>query len=1216
LLAGCDLISLHSFFFLGAHGAPDEKPKKKTRNPRQNQKSRKTKQVFTDDQLSYTSWFLDAFNHAMDAPVHVINLSIGGPDYLDRPFVDKVLEVTARGILLVSAIGNDGPLYGTLNNPADQPDVIGVGGVDRDGALAPFSSRGMSTWELPQGTGRAKPDVVAWARDVPGSRMDGGGCRTLSGTSVASPVVAGCVALLASTVAEEQRWGPRGLLNPASMKQALVEGARRVAGANQFEQGAGRVSLRDSQAVLAKMAGGGGEGGKWGDGNAAAPTAQQPQQQLRASLHPPRIDLTDCPYAWPYCKQPLHARAMPVVVNATILNALGPVGRVVGAPTFEPSPADGDGGRYLHVSFTWSETLWPWSGHLSVHAEVSPQASNFTGPATGTIRFRVESPAPQRSKAAEGGNGTAAPPDLAAAESFATDPKTGQPIRTSEVVVPFTARIAPPPPRHHRVLWDVFHSVRYPPGYLPRDNLDVRGDILDWHGDHPFTNYHDALDALLDNGYSVEILSSPSTCFDAKEYGALLIVDSEDEWYEEERRKLAADVKEQGLALVVFAEWYNAASLGSMRFYDDNTRSWWLPATGGGNVPAVNELLAEVGGEVPATDEAVLPGEEEDWEEEGEGGKEKKKSGGRTKVAVPAGPAIAFGDAIVKGDATVAGIAVNVAYGAAVARMPAGSWLHRAALADHAAPARQTARAAFGLGPGGDGGGGEEEDEGEGAKEEAASGAAAGRRRTRRAARRRVHLDGRVPEEAGERGRVGAGQRRQHGRHRRRALHQQPADDTAEDAGADGEPGDLPAQQKRGEHGALGVAPVGKGKVLLFADSNCLDSSHNSHRCHDLLLALLRRYAADTPEEEAKAASPLLEDDSARLGRQYTSSRWARTAAATAPLLAKHGKAEDKAAAAAARFAGPARRPGGAAAFDAVSFVRRRPHQAYMSAPCAFRARLGGPGAEGREESATTAGWACPAAWGGGEEDKGAPPPPPTAGAEDDDTAAAAATAKQGGAQPWAAATGGSGNNSTVRAPQATAGGGDQQEASKEEALPLAPPQQTTPPPPAAARPSALADAPRQREEEEERPPAPDAGLFSAALPSILRHALNLAFAICMVGGGAMVVLAWSRRRAAAAAASGGAAAGAGGAGGGRDDGAGSGAGGLFGRAGRLNPLRRLGTPAGVGSIALAERGTADEQARLLRAGGGGGSDAATAVAPPGLASSASRSGSRSALDV
>ena len=57
---------------------------------------------------------------------------------------------------MVSAIGNDGPNYGTLNNPADQNDVIGVGGIDFSNNIAAFSSRGMSTWELPGGYGRAK----------------------------------------------------------------------------------------------------------------------------------------------------------------------------------------------------------------------------------------------------------------------------------------------------------------------------------------------------------------------------------------------------------------------------------------------------------------------------------------------------------------------------------------------------------------------------------------------------------------------------------------------------------------------------------------------------------------------------------------------------------------------------------------------------------------------------------------------------------------------------------------------------------------------------------------------------------------------------------------------------------------------------------------------------------------------------------------------------
>jgi hypothetical protein len=43
-----------------------------------------------------------------------------------------VWELTANHIIMVSAIGNDGPLYGTLNNPADQMDVIGVGGINFD----------------------------------------------------------------------------------------------------------------------------------------------------------------------------------------------------------------------------------------------------------------------------------------------------------------------------------------------------------------------------------------------------------------------------------------------------------------------------------------------------------------------------------------------------------------------------------------------------------------------------------------------------------------------------------------------------------------------------------------------------------------------------------------------------------------------------------------------------------------------------------------------------------------------------------------------------------------------------------------------------------------------------------------------------------------------------------------------------------------------------
>lgn len=57
-----------------------------------------------------------------------------------------------------------------------------------------------------------------------------------TGTSVASPVVAGAIALLASGV-------PRQNLTPASVKQALCSTALRLQGPNMFEQGHGKLDL-------------------------------------------------------------------------------------------------------------------------------------------------------------------------------------------------------------------------------------------------------------------------------------------------------------------------------------------------------------------------------------------------------------------------------------------------------------------------------------------------------------------------------------------------------------------------------------------------------------------------------------------------------------------------------------------------------------------------------------------------------------------------------------------------------------------------------------------------------------------------------------------------------------------------------------------------------------------------------------------------------------
>ena len=72
----------------------------------------------------------------------------------------------------------------------------------------------------------------------------------------------------------------------------------------------------------------------------------------------------------------------------------------------------------------------------------------------------------------------------------------------------------------------------------------------------------------------------------------MLIVDAEEEYFPEEITKLREDIEQHGLSLIVVADWYNIEVMKKVKFYDENTRQWWMPDTGGANVPALNELLA------------------------------------------------------------------------------------------------------------------------------------------------------------------------------------------------------------------------------------------------------------------------------------------------------------------------------------------------------------------------------------------------------------------------------------------------------------------------------------------------------------------------------------------------------------------------------------------------------------------------------------------------
>ncbi|KIX84653.1 S8 family peptidase [Thermus filiformis] len=134
-----------------------------------------------DGEITYTA--LDAaLQKAKDLGARVVNLSLGGPA------TDSALGVTlsnlrSSGVVVVAAAGNDGA-EGILY-PARDPSVIAVGSVDGAKRKSSFSNCGP---EL---------DLVAPGEGVQVA-FKSGGYGSASGTSFASPMVAGVAALYMS----------------------------------------------------------------------------------------------------------------------------------------------------------------------------------------------------------------------------------------------------------------------------------------------------------------------------------------------------------------------------------------------------------------------------------------------------------------------------------------------------------------------------------------------------------------------------------------------------------------------------------------------------------------------------------------------------------------------------------------------------------------------------------------------------------------------------------------------------------------------------------------------------------------------------------------------------------------------------------------------------------------------------------------------------------
>ncbi|SEF24458.1 Serine protease, subtilisin family [Amycolatopsis pretoriensis] len=196
--------------------------------------------VLDDDGFGYESWVLAGMEWAAHSGAKAVNMSLGGgpTDGTDALSVglDALSEQT--GTLFVVAAGNDGEQGAyTVGSPGTAEAALTVGAVGRDESLASFSSRGPRL-----GDNAVKPDITAPGVGIVAARAAGTAMGDVvddhytaaSGTSMATPHVAGAVAILAQ---QHPDWTGRQL------KDALASTSRTANGLSVFEQGGGRVDV-------------------------------------------------------------------------------------------------------------------------------------------------------------------------------------------------------------------------------------------------------------------------------------------------------------------------------------------------------------------------------------------------------------------------------------------------------------------------------------------------------------------------------------------------------------------------------------------------------------------------------------------------------------------------------------------------------------------------------------------------------------------------------------------------------------------------------------------------------------------------------------------------------------------------------------------------------------------------------------------------------------
>lgn len=171
--------------------------------------------------------------------IKVITLSLGTKSRnkcADDPLCQAVDVAVAAGIAVAVAAGNSGPGSSTITSPAISPNVITVGACDDreashpgDIAVADFSSVG------PTNDGLEKPDILAPGVGINSLTNKSFEYKKLSGTSMATPIIAGCIALL---------YEKNPQLTPSQIKEMIMADATDL-GLDSNKQGAGLLNIKE-----------------------------------------------------------------------------------------------------------------------------------------------------------------------------------------------------------------------------------------------------------------------------------------------------------------------------------------------------------------------------------------------------------------------------------------------------------------------------------------------------------------------------------------------------------------------------------------------------------------------------------------------------------------------------------------------------------------------------------------------------------------------------------------------------------------------------------------------------------------------------------------------------------------------------------------------------------------------------------------------------------